>query len=982
MSIWRNASFPVFLVGFLCLCLLDVCAQEDDAPVPPARDYSAGFRKLMSVGLPDLAAATYVQLAVHSSYVRTGSYDEVSSTREGNAWLLAEAEGLGTFLMTTDWSTVTVRRAGEDNEGVSAVAGPLVGSWTAADPADDAEKTMVLLTRFVEQSDNEDAQQRMVLGPFRGTVNSAAELLFATSVFAHGDVARANRLTDILFTAAPDARALLTGALSTIFDGQYLTLVRRFIASPDWQAFHDGLRDLLSRGEGVWRHSDTAATILEQVARHLRAASDGASDGSLTAQQQDAARAFLADLTVHGTGSGLLRNCGLWILLPPPHAVHGSGSDALLHLLSLRRGALPILVAWVEDEGLLPVFPGSTRTPQGIDWDSSLPPEAVYGYSASSGLPTPCSRRDLASVLLSSLRFRGDGFGGLMEGGFGGAGREIDRAEAESLAKDIAATEDRALALRYLREGDSRQINQAASFLLIDASEAEVDAVCQATMETMRADAMPHIGLNIVRLLIREHQERAKTLLDRIEQDFGTEEYIQSHIKLLRRSLEPKSPSEAPLEELLKSIAKGGETTAHGESLQTTLIPACRGRSREDILRAFLDAAAGADDKAAISILSCYGMCDRAAHGDDDAYAAEDDSALLTWDNIFERRQKAAEFQRRETKPPTPEDVRKGLALVRSCTRLFRELLVRKGTGGDVTWGPVPYTVGDIAARMVVTIAACGAEQFYASAAGCLEQLPDEGRRWIRRVATQLVAGDIDAIPPLPDPASVGAERREELSTELSALTGAELSARLLSLSDAELLAINEMVGKGESPALAKVLAKSARYVSTATCTLEKDGLKTTLAGVIGKPVDRQLVETLVQAVKTCMTDTGESCVCSVYPRQGGTVVLLATSPRLGRMFGRDRDMPAMVHATFAAGRDRAETTWPVESDSEAARPQETDLDAKLRRGAGFLVDFGRGEEEFWEKLDVFGKSDTPPAPDAMLIIQGIVPVAEPKTDE
>lgn len=281
----------------LCWCITLGCLSADpetgtttpaspSSPKSPAADYGPAFAQLIDLGYPDTKGATLVKLTLHGQAGREAAeramYARQSGgglTTDGNAWLLpGGTETVNTFLQT-NFEQVTVAKTAKRGGFMRALIGPaktadtapegtLPGDWEEVKVADDAKKLLKLLQ-------TQSTEGRM-LSVDRWSYDEdgpkwcARVLSLACQMYRAGHHAEANQVTAKLFDLAPEPILVVDYLINDLADREYKTLAEAFFENQDWQAYHDGTKELVDRFTRGWKTREGAQILLARLEQQLK----------------------------------------------------------------------------------------------------------------------------------------------------------------------------------------------------------------------------------------------------------------------------------------------------------------------------------------------------------------------------------------------------------------------------------------------------------------------------------------------------------------------------------------------------------------------------------------------------------------------------------------------------------------------------------------------------------------------------------------
>ena len=982
------------------------------APAAPAaakveiQDYSAGFAKLMTLGLPDLAKAQYVQLAVSQEPEQGLVANDYSGERfqtKGNAWLLAEADGTGRFFTTDTLMTREVLRLAPGREPKEPPKDRAAGTWKTVPAAADVAALLKQLRKVAERG-----AERQRHYESRTPLDKA--FLLAALFYSAGLKAEANELASQVFAMTNKPATVIRGALSRLVDGQYAPIVARFGASHNWQAYHDELKALLASRGGVWLKRPQAEKLLADLAAQLAGAKPVLPAEGFTPQQRERATALLTPAA--GRGEIELLGEGVWLLLPPPSLIQDEAGRSLLDFLALRRDALPVLLRWLADETLVPQFGmapsmdvdlGEMKAEMAMpdEGDETNPMHDLLENLAVQPLARPPTRAQVAGPLLAALLPKSD----------------EDRTEApEAVAEaarafvdEIKGKDDRQLAWFYLEKGNAPQRETAIRFLLIAPQPDDFARLEKAMLND--PDELDQM-FGAISTYVRSRGKAAGPFLDQIEKLAGVqaepaddatmvkalaieagggtmaggENYRKRRFQELRAQagLAPKPAAPAKsLAEVLRGIVESkDEDPEKQQEAMEGLGRAVAGKPRREVVKAVLEAAVATRDGGKCGMLVGYLPELLMREPDAEGENRQVEAKTVTWEGLAQElaaRQPAKTEPKPRTQEPRREDEARTLkpnearALAREFAPQWRQLLGRTdslaGSPMGMAYGAMGVeTLGDMAALALVGLT-LGQDADEQEEYAALMQLPDGGRKWWRAAAEAVLADGDQHLPDLPAADHLKPEQLQALLKRLEAAPDATLPAALTGLSDDECLALAAALATDEHQALGAKVTRACGTVRTVKCDLDDPAVAKVAAGLKDRTLTRKLAEELLDLAKQQVT-AGRAIVCSftVRPGFGGAEVRVGVAPvGGGEMFGMDLPMPGVM-GMFSAGEDAATAMWPVAKPAaKAAAAEDKTLDQEIPESESSAETV----DEFWEKVEAFAKEPAEPGARVMLFFTG-----------
>jgi hypothetical protein len=238
----------------LSICLLVILQSpggaQDSAPAGERTlDFSAGFAKLVALGLPPLEPSAKWVVSRQDSLPY--QFRRAAKSFKGNAWLT----GSGKDARLVHFGAVAATE----------------GKPTSATP--DLDKDLAALTAAIRKSDPYDDDSDDLLGSRYSSSEVAPQiLLFATQLYQTGRGAQANQLVTALFAVVREREAVVDGAINLLADHAYAGVFDAFVASGDWAAFHQAVTELFAKFPRGWAAREAVALLLPQLEKQAKGA--------------------------------------------------------------------------------------------------------------------------------------------------------------------------------------------------------------------------------------------------------------------------------------------------------------------------------------------------------------------------------------------------------------------------------------------------------------------------------------------------------------------------------------------------------------------------------------------------------------------------------------------------------------------------------------------------------------------------------------
>ena len=414
-------------IASILLALPMASAVESAPPLASTAtpDFSAGFQRLITLGLPPLEGAEWLIAANANQGMDDYELRELLSEVKGTGWKVQQ-EGKTVFVpLGGTESTTMPATAGE--KGGGSLLGAIFGSGSkkpkAADVQSDANK---LIDTIGDTDKSKQFRERL---EYQGAASLGRLLLFAAQLQQTGHPAEANRLASILFTLGVTPEAIIDAAVNRIAERDQGRITTAFFATHDWVAYERDLRLLVEHYPRGWEHLPAVQMLLPAVAKRAaktpapkptiegitlqpealaaledaltnsaNAPDDGAverfakENGIPVAALTPATRQQIARLLSAG---GREQAGGAWLIEEPPDA---SAKDPWSRLKRLGTDALPALAAVVADDSLTesPNSSGASSRSYFGNQESAAD-KALAAYKS---MERPLTRGELACRLL------------------------------------------------------------------------------------------------------------------------------------------------------------------------------------------------------------------------------------------------------------------------------------------------------------------------------------------------------------------------------------------------------------------------------------------------------------------------------------------------------------------------------------------------------------------------------------------------------
>ncbi|MFW5894161.1 MAG: hypothetical protein ACOCUY_03410, partial [Verrucomicrobiota bacterium] len=816
-------------------------------------------------------------------------------------------------------------------------------------------------------------QDRQFQNPFQ-SADAAKGLLIAAILHAKGETDKANAIAHLAFSLSPDRKTLLKSALNKITDGKYLGIVARFRQEGDWSAFQRELSTLIEERGESWQCSDAASEVLEKIANHTETADVLPGDEFSEAQRRAAANLLKGELdNLQGTAHAF----AAWPLLPPNNLIHRTADDPLLQFLGMRREAIEVLLAWIDDDTLTSyiavdrrsmhnMFSGMNMTESNDPAQAAALQQEAMNKAAAAMLPRPQPRSSIASALLEPALVLPNSHRQNAP-----LSPDLVREEAASLL-DMNPLE---MARYYLRDGSSQQQQAAMRYLAHKGTETDM-----ATAEDLISNTtQPHETVQLLRSYVRARGENAAEFFDRITQtlldDENSHDYVQRQIEELRPFVQPaqeksadteKSGSfEEALQEYTEAMAAGNQNsggqqaaTMAMQDFQKAMLQLDGMTERINAFNAILDAVLQAEDakqKAVLTMqLFALPRLQQQMRGQQALHRQNNASAeLLTWEKVLAEDGPAKSREQGIVGTDSGWDSSRALKAIREREEQWIEILQAGGSSAGLHPGQPDNATMVAYALFQMTEASNNQPMGAFRNMQNLQLLPDGGKSWILNAARRLVKGDIDSFPPAPGPGTVSEKDRQALLDRLVGADTADLPELLTELEPAEYLAVREEIPSVTDKKLLEALQALLFTIRETHLPTEATPLTKLCEEMSGKRLTSDSIRKLHEGFVTQAEKGTGGAIIIRLTLQGGNLHI-ADAGNSAFAMGIHSDMHPKVNGVVhtASGR-HAFAFWAIQQDksNEAEKDSDNNLDAVIQqehRGMGS----NSQSEEFWTTVE------------------------------
>ncbi len=359
----------------------NTAAPKQDEKIP---DYSKGFAVFHKMGLPNVAKSEFGQLDVWINLIGDNDYNIFGYRRHnGNAWLLdgdPKTKARYLYKQSVIISVKSRKQAQDDakekakkeaearkkagkkdkkknrREELLAQMGyarnQLISDFRKTDIKQDYKNILTNLQKALSRQRNDF-----------DNINSGRILLYAVQLHDKGLKKEANQLAHLVFEKCGGRKKVLTSAVSSLANGQYLSIYYQFRADKDWKKYSSDLDALLARMPAVWN----MRPAMNKLAGLLKAKSAGkitpVSGDKLTPDDKKLAKELI-NATKMPTRRFYFRganmpepetNYPLWIL--PVKTKSKPANDPVAAIIAKGVNAIPLLIALYKNTDLTAILP-------------------------------------------------------------------------------------------------------------------------------------------------------------------------------------------------------------------------------------------------------------------------------------------------------------------------------------------------------------------------------------------------------------------------------------------------------------------------------------------------------------------------------------------------------------------------------------------------------------------------------------------------
>ena len=1033
----------LFASGLFALVAAVAMAAPGDAPVSapaaapaasPAStgqtavvaDFSKGFALLHSLGITNVAKATYVTLSGPEAmgYV----YRSMRYGLTGNAWQLSGDSTNGLFLLnetmlvrattaplviTNQMEQMRLMRYGGDSEDEGSADGAvrtLHGvKWKPADLQADLDRLLPKLQKEADkylaakakekaESEGEDENMRrmreMRSAAAGGDIGQWVSCLLSAAHYAdQGHLPEANRLASLAMTLGGGNVKLLEAVMESLGNEAYQKVWSHFRATGDWNAYAAGIDGVVTRFPRGWQPAAGA----RQLAPRLRAFGAAGAKPAPLKTPLPADAAALADALATAPASHeadyAYQQPSYWVLPRDTNDYVGAwvatNAHPLARLLRSGTNAIPVLLALMDDQATftrvqaygMPASTNAAAADEAEDDTARMMREMAMSRSAS--LARPATRGEIATQVLQALV--GEDRQAYYSRGRRGAQQGKSLAErVRTWQEEHAGMTAEDLAMACLTGKDYSQRSQAVQYLAASKS----PSAWQSLEKFLLGKAESDDTMWLAQSYVSRRGKAAKPFVDAFEARITGGAAPTNAVKA----------ATGEEEELFK--ASGGRDDSSRkyrlQQQQRTLKEMRRVVDAkpfdavvEEIASGKVSPEVGRENMARSFYETSYAERVMAAiRGAAKAQAADVRISLLNLTSRPDTRLTAQyEYMMAQRGMPVAKSE---IPAVAPLADAWRTLLsdTRATTNRTATFWQPALTVREVAALNMEAIYAPPATNGL-DVLLLFNELGSDSLQLLLKRAESRLSGAAVVQPALPDPAAVTPARLAELTNSLTRATPGVRATQVASLNPDERLVVSRAART--NPNLAAALAPVAHRMRAKPSATSPAAASAALQGCDGKTMDVAALQALARQCAD-LAKQGQPVTFELLRRSGcngvdvaariplpGDAVGVAIDPSIGigveTLDGAPETMLLHPGAPAAATPDAASA-----SDDPLKRPTDVELVAseiaRIQRGP---MTAAEAEAGFWKRLDALCTTDPAVGFPAGIRITPVAPVVPVK---
>lgn len=245
-----------------------VLAAEEmslSAPSAASADFSAGFKKLVTLGLPSLDGAIWASAGDESRDMDDYVLREMLTELKGAGWKL-QTNGKPTFLTLGAAASKEVTASVGNQKGGGFLGALFGGGSKKAKSLDLVADANKLIATLDDAEKSKNFRERL---EYSGTSSLGRLLIFATQLHQSGHPAEANRLANTVFTLGASPEAVIDAAVNILATHDLNVVTEAFFTLKDWAAYERDLRALTERYPRGWQAFPAVQMLLPAVAKRV-----------------------------------------------------------------------------------------------------------------------------------------------------------------------------------------------------------------------------------------------------------------------------------------------------------------------------------------------------------------------------------------------------------------------------------------------------------------------------------------------------------------------------------------------------------------------------------------------------------------------------------------------------------------------------------------------------------------------------------------
>jgi hypothetical protein len=403
---------------------LSLTAAAQESPATAAADFTAGFERLIALGLPELKGAEWVAAGDES---RNPDYSlrEILQELKGNGWKIQQGEK-PMFVPLGQLDPQEMPATSGSGRGL--LGGLLGGGSKKAKTVDPVKDAAKLIATLADPEKSKDFRSRL---EYSGASSLGSLLIHATQLHQTGHPKEASQLVSTILSLGANPETVIDAAINQLAARDQSRITEAFFTTHDWAAYERDLRALAERYPRGWENFPAVQMLLPAVAKRVAgempanpaipgitlhpeaiAALEATLQENKNSSDDDAVARFAKERKIpeaqltpqmrQQIARMLSRSdgeysSGPWLVAEPPGK---ESKDPWLRLKSLGLDALPALAAIANDDTLTFSRNGSSRS--SYSYRSNQETAADRALKAYQSMDRPQTRGELACSLLTA----------------------------------------------------------------------------------------------------------------------------------------------------------------------------------------------------------------------------------------------------------------------------------------------------------------------------------------------------------------------------------------------------------------------------------------------------------------------------------------------------------------------------------------------------------------------------------------------------